>query len=125
MKKIWIFPLFSLVFIFSLIHFSGAAYSPTVTYCIEQGGNYTYNSSGSFCNFPDGESCESWAFYRGDCTINNSGPVVNCYKAGEPVGISIGCCTGLESIPQQVLISGQCEQSFEISDGSWICSDCG
>jgi putative hemolysin len=37
--------------------------SPAAIYCEKLG----YKPSGDACVFPDGTSCEQWAFYRADC----------------------------------------------------------
>lgn len=47
--------------------------NPASTYCIEKGGTSeirTAEDSSQFgvCTFPDGNECEEWAFFRGECT---------------------------------------------------------
>jgi putative hemolysin len=37
--------------------------NPSADYCSNQG----YEYSGGNCVFPDGSSCDAWAFYRGEC----------------------------------------------------------
>ena len=37
------------------------------TFCEEQGYNYTLNGSVSYCDFGDGNICETLAFYNGSC----------------------------------------------------------
>jgi putative hemolysin len=41
---------------------------PAVEYCVKLG--YTLTQTG--CTFPDGTSCEPWAFYRGQCGQSHS-----------------------------------------------------
>ncbi|RKZ52316.1 MAG: hypothetical protein DRR08_28400 [Candidatus Parabeggiatoa sp. nov. 2] len=40
-----------------------AVQNPSSAYCVDQG--YQLGKKG--CIFPDGSSCETWAFYRGQC----------------------------------------------------------
>ena len=50
--------------------------NPASTYCIEQGGTLEIrkdaqgNETG-YCVFSDGSECEEWAFYNGECTMND------------------------------------------------------
>jgi putative hemolysin len=37
--------------------------NPSSVYCVDQG----YQLGGEGCLFPDGSSCDTWAFYRGQC----------------------------------------------------------
>lgn len=37
--------------------------NPAATYCVELGYMYTESA----CVFPDGEQCDGWAFFRGEC----------------------------------------------------------
>lgn len=45
--------------------------NPASTYCIENGGDLnivdTNEGQVGYCSFPNGKSCEEWAFFRGDC----------------------------------------------------------
>jgi putative hemolysin len=47
--------------------------NPASVFCEEQGGTVEIrDESGGqvgFCVFPDGNECEEWAFYRGECTL--------------------------------------------------------
>jgi putative hemolysin len=43
---------------------SGGSANPASVYCSELGYQLTATSQ---CAFPDGTSCEEWAFYRGEC----------------------------------------------------------
>ena len=48
--------------------------NPASVFCEQQGGTVeirTDESGGQlgFCVFPDGNECEEWAFYRGECTL--------------------------------------------------------
>lgn len=40
--------------------------NPAAVYCTQQG----YESRDGRCYFPDGTSCEEWAFYNGECSYN-------------------------------------------------------
>ena len=46
--------------------------NPSATFCINKGYNYTIvtapdgNQSG-ICIFPNGKSCDGWAYFRGEC----------------------------------------------------------
>jgi putative hemolysin len=50
--------------------------NPASTFCIEQGGDLEIitaeDGEYGMCNFPDGSSCEEWAFFRGECQIGDS-----------------------------------------------------
>jgi putative hemolysin len=47
--------------------------NPASVFCEEQGGTVEIrDESGGqvgFCVFPDGNECEEWAFYRGECAL--------------------------------------------------------
>ena len=44
--------------------------NPASVYCTEQGYNLQIKNGVGHCIFPDGSSCEEWAFYRGECHYN-------------------------------------------------------
>ena len=44
--------------------------NPAAVYCIQQGYNYQMKNGVGYCVFPDGSSCEEWAFYKGACRYN-------------------------------------------------------
>jgi putative hemolysin len=45
--------------------------NPASVYCVEHGGKLRIEETPAgqvgYCDFPDGSSCEEWAFMRGDC----------------------------------------------------------
>ena len=47
--------------------------NPASVFCEEQGGTLEIRDEAGgqvgFCVFPDGNECEEWAFYRGECTL--------------------------------------------------------
>ncbi|MBN1304421.1 MAG: DUF333 domain-containing protein [Anaerolineales bacterium] len=52
--------------------------NPASVYCQEQGGrpeiiNAADGSQTGVCYFPDGSSCEEWAYFRGECRPSGSG----------------------------------------------------
>ncbi|UCF35165.1 MAG: hypothetical protein JSV78_07640 [Phycisphaerales bacterium] len=90
---------------------------PAYVFCLEMG----YEIEGDYCVFPDGSSCELWAFFWGECGEEYVHPVP-CAEAGEHRGVAVECCEGLDEIstayPEQyscVLLLG----AFP------LCSDCG
>ena len=46
--------------------------NPASTFCIENGGNLnivnTNEGQVGYCSFPNGQNCEEWAFFRGECS---------------------------------------------------------
>ena len=75
--------------------------NPSATYCVENGYNYEIrtNEDGSqdgVCIFPNGNECEGWAYFRGECNENGTvAPVLA--KEGEVCGgvASMQCESGL------------------------------
>jgi len=47
--------------------------NPAATYCIQQGFRLEYNESEQgtmgFCVSPSNQSCEEWAYFRGECSF--------------------------------------------------------
>lgn len=46
--------------------------NPATVYCLEQQGKFSMKKDAQggmvgYCTFPDGEVCEEWAFYKGEC----------------------------------------------------------
>lgn len=92
--------------------------NPASTYCGEMG----YTVSGSYCDFGDGNKCEQWQFYRGECGSEYV-KEIECAQAGERSGVAVQCCEGLESIPNSAKgTDGICAESV---GGYPVCSDCG
>jgi len=50
--------------------------NPASVYCVEQGGTFkpieTEAGTAGYCEFPDGNVCEEWAFFRSNGTTCNS-----------------------------------------------------
>ncbi|NQV14681.1 DUF333 domain-containing protein [bacterium] len=65
--------------------------NPASVYCVELG----YTIKEEQCVFPDGESCEQWDFFTGDCGTefsfceNNGGKII--IKSGEDCTFSQTC----------------------------------
>lgn len=80
----------------------------------EEGNEYTV------CVFPDGNYCEEWEFFRGECGQEYR-KEIECKKAGEEITVG-ECCEGLKSISKSQPEDGICRTLL----GAWnICSDCG
>jgi putative hemolysin len=41
--------------------------NPAAAYCTNLGYDLEQNAEDAQCKFPDGSSCEKWAFFRGEC----------------------------------------------------------
>ncbi len=54
--------------------------NPASVYCAELG----YVAEGETCAFPDGTSCEQWAFFRGECGQAHS----FCHRQGGDVSVA-------------------------------------
>ncbi|NOX71836.1 MAG: DUF333 domain-containing protein [Candidatus Micrarchaeota archaeon] len=96
--------------------------NPAATYCTEMGYTLESNETGTYCIFGDGNLCEEFSFYKGECGAEYVKDV-ECAKAGEQSGIAVKCCEGLESISTSRPGSdGVC---MDVIGGYPICSDCG
>ena len=49
-----------------------------------------------YCNFGNGEKCEIWGFYNGDCGEEYNNDNFSCVKEGNIVFGFEKCCEGLE-----------------------------
>ncbi|UCG16430.1 MAG: DUF333 domain-containing protein, partial [Phycisphaerales bacterium] len=67
--------------------------NPSHVFCLEMG----YVVEDGYCVFPDGNSCELWAFLRGECGEEYVHSVP-CAQAGEHRGVAVECCEGLIEI---------------------------
>ncbi|MBD3261795.1 MAG: DUF333 domain-containing protein, partial [Candidatus Altiarchaeales archaeon] len=108
------------IVLITLIFLANLAYAipnPAPIYC-EQTGYEIQNDS---CVFPDGERCEQWAFYRGECGqkyVKN----LSCTELGEPQLPGHVCCEGLTPITRAV----GSERGCAIPMGAWpVCAACG
>jgi len=96
----------------------GAIPNPAPIYCENMG----YVSSGTYCVFDDGESCELWAFYNGECGQDYV-LELTCKEIGESVSPGHKCCGDLNSVDvSSPGPDGICMQNL----GGWpICIACG
>jgi len=112
MKKIGVYVLIGLLMVISV----SAIPNPAPIYCEEMG----YTQDETYCIFPDGERCELWAFFRGEC---GSEYIIDlpCTEVGYSLLPGYECCE-YQAIGAAHLHNGACE--FAI--GGWpICSYCG
>ncbi len=101
-----------------LVSLVSAIPNPAPIYCENMG--YTINET--HCIFDDGNSCEQWAFFNGDCGQEYV-KVLDCVEEG--VGLSPGyeCCEGLIGRnPSTPIRDGICD---EIAGSFGICIPCG
>lgn len=124
MKKVFLLTV--VILISSIYEIAFAVPNPASTFCIEQGYNLetrTRASDGgqySVCTLQNGEECEEWAFYRGECGTKYRKDLP-CKKAGEGVSVS-ECCEGLKPLDNMIVQDNQCV----VIVGGWTtCSDCG
>ena len=74
--------------------------NPASVYCEKQGGTVNISDSPEgqvgYCVFPDGSSCEEWAYYRGEC----AGPARKPGKEGAFCGgiAAFPCAEGLKCV---------------------------
>jgi hypothetical protein len=90
--------------------------NPAQVFCLEMG----YVVEGDYCVFPDGNSCELWAFFLGECGEEYVHPVP-CAGAGEHRGVAVVCCDGLVELPNIYPVDYVCVLTF----GYPVCSACG
>ena len=106
-----------------LVIFLGSVYAipnPAPVYCEEMG----YTSDGENCVFGDGERCEEWAFYRGECGSEYVKELA-CTTVGNSNLPGHECCENLvasQSSSQTSVNNGICD----IAVGAWsVCLACG
>lgn len=90
---------------------------PSYRFCHEMG----YVIEGEHCVFPDGESCERWAFLDGECGAEYVHEVP-CAQAGEGSGVAVECCEGLVELPIMDWFEDECHLRIGVYP---ICSACG
>ena len=99
------------------VHIVFAIPNPAPIYCENMG----YVSNGTHCVFDDGESCELWAFYNGECGQDYV-KELPCKQIGESVPPGYECCEGLTTVPN-------CFEEGDICSctvGGWsFCASCG
>jgi hypothetical protein len=91
--------------------------NPAHVFCLEMG----YEIEGDQCLFPDGSSCELWAFLLGECGQEWVHPVP-CAEPGEHRGVAVECCEGLVEIPEAYPNDHLCAP---VLGAPPICSACG
>ena len=93
--------------------------NPAPIYCENMG----YTDDGTNCIFGDGNSCESWAFYNGECGAEYI-KELSCKALGQSLSPGYECCEGLVSKnPSRYLeAEGICDQ---IVGSFGICVACG
>jgi len=107
----------------------GQLANPASVFCEEN--NYTLDirtsAGGQYgvCMFPDGSECDEWAFFRGECSIGNTGCIVDadCVPAS--------CChpAACAPISQAPDCSGiactlDCRQgTMDCGQGQCVCTD--
>lgn len=92
--------------------------NPAATYCQNMG----YTLSGENCVFGDGNQCEEWAFFRGECGQSYVKDL-GCAEIGETSEPGRECCSGLTAIQNSTPGSdGKCITAV----GGWpVCRLCG
>lgn len=79
------------------IQYTQAAMSPAPPFCENQGYTVTERVNGTqYCDFGDGNRCEIWEFYRGECGEEYNTGNFPCVEEGQPVFHFEECCEGLE-----------------------------
>ena len=77
---------------------TAAATNPASLHCLQLGYQEQFTNQG-FCVFPDGSSCESWAFMRGRCGVSfsacakNGGQLVPYEETSGGALYQIGVCS--------------------------------
>ena len=106
------------VFVLLVSGFVSAIPNPAPIYCENMG----YTIEGEYCVFPDGERCEQWAFYDGECGQEHVRELP-CRETGGVLTPGFECCEGLKGIgPKTLLPDGTCDAI----GGAWgICFPCG
>lgn len=73
-----------------------AAMNPAPPFCEHQGYSVSEENGTQYCDFGDGNRCEIWEFYRGECGEEYNTGNFPCVKEGKPVFYFEQCCEGLE-----------------------------
>ena len=106
-----------LVVVFTMVDSVKATPNPAHVFCLEMG----YVVVEGYCVFPDGNSCELWAFLLGDCGEEYVHPVP-CAEAGENRGVAVVCCEGLVEIDNAYVEDYVC---YPLLGAFALCSACG
>jgi hypothetical protein len=102
-----------------------AAMDPAPPFCEHQGYTVTERVNGTqYCDFGDGNMCEIWEFYRGECGEEYNTGNFPCVKEGQTVFLFEECCKGLEPSSHTLcgaVIEGQphCRQIPNIFERIW------
>ena len=99
MRKLYALGIFGMViFVITVLSFrySEAAMNPAPPFCTRQGYTLTeMENQTQHCVFSDGNKCEIWEFYRGECGSEYR-KEFSCVSEGDPVFSFDKCCDGLE-----------------------------
>lgn len=91
--------IFLVIFVFTFLGIGSAeaAMNPAPPFCERQGYSVTPRENGTeYCDFGDGNKCEIWEFYNGECGKEYSTGNFPCVEEGNPVFNFDQCCEGLE-----------------------------
>ncbi len=132
-KKIVWSIFFLLIFLMFPVQVQALA-NPAAIFCEEQG--YELDLETGDCIFPDGNRCNQWKFYRGECGENYQEDIP-CKKAGETLILNSDfgtgdCCSGLKKISNPIRdlsLQDKCPDPASerniVGAPAGICSDCG
>ena len=84
------------VFTFLGMNAAEAAMPPAPFFCERQGYSLMEENGKQYCDFGDGNKCEMWEFYRGECGQEYIKGDFPCVEEGQPVFNFDQCCEGLE-----------------------------
>jgi len=121
MKKLIILCLGAALLVFA-VSIVSAIPNPAPVYCAEMG--YNVSTDGNNCDFGDGNSCELWAFSRGECGQNYVKDLA-CVQSGESLRPGHECCQGLSSIGVASVFDGNTGKCMTAVGGWPICAPCG
>ncbi|MCX6818728.1 MAG: DUF333 domain-containing protein [Candidatus Aenigmarchaeota archaeon] len=112
---------FVILFSLLLAPLAFAIPNPAAVYCQDMGYTLNYTTNASYCVFNDGNYCDEWAFYSGECGTEYR-KELPCRNGGEPALVS-ECCEGMEKIPPTYIYNEDCTSIM--TGWTSICSDCG
>lgn len=95
-------PLFFILFLIGIFLFSSicvqGAMEPSVPFCKNQGYTAEQINDKIYCVFDDGNKCEIWSFFRGECGVEYV-KEFPCKPLGEIVFKFEECCEGKPYLP--------------------------